>query len=467
MKKLRFFYLITVAIVGFLFSSCGGDSHENVIDKWPFEKEDSVIGAKPRYLWIDAAANFSRYANSRENIATDLQKAKDAGITDIVVDVRPSMGDVLYNTSYTSQITKLDYWEGDQYKFYERTATWDYLQAFIDAGHKLGLKVNAGFNTFAGGCLYAYGLGEQGIVFRDAEKKSWVTTLNLKEGLTNEMDLTSTDPADPQYCGTKFLNPCNDDVQQFILNLITDLCKYDIDGLFLDRCRYDNLASDFSEVSKEKFMKYAGISSMNFPDDIMSPGTTSLPTAQPKYFKAWLSFRAKTIHDFVQRVVSLAHGLKPALKVGVYVGGWYSTYYEMGVNWASNTYPVANKYPDWADENYQKYGYADMLDFMLIGAYAPADQVYGQGEWTMQGFCRQARLLLGNKVKFAGGPDVGNPTGFADGKASKAVEQSVDACINEGDGYFVFDMVHIRQYNYWASLKAGIDKYLNSIKKKS
>ncbi|MCS3327209.1 hypothetical protein NXV53_22715 [Bacteroides faecis] len=59
--------------------------------------------SKPRYIWIDAAANFPDFANSKENIARDLALAKDAGFTDIVVDVRPTTGDVLFKTNHVDQ----------------------------------------------------------------------------------------------------------------------------------------------------------------------------------------------------------------------------------------------------------------------------------------------------------------------------------------------------------------------------
>ncbi|MCS2977906.1 hypothetical protein NXX48_24155 [Bacteroides faecis] len=38
------------------------------------------------------------------------------------------------------------------------------------------------------------------------------------------------------------------------LQLLGDLAKYDLDGIILDRCRYDDygLESDFSTVSKTK-----------------------------------------------------------------------------------------------------------------------------------------------------------------------------------------------------------------------
>ena len=121
-------------------------------------------------MWIDAPANFSRFANSRENISEDLKKARDCGITHVVVDVRPYTGDVLFKSTVAEPATQLDYWEGSQYKYFQRTATWDYLQAFIDEGHKLGLKVLAGMNTFVGGCMNNYGLGGQGLLFRDPSK---------------------------------------------------------------------------------------------------------------------------------------------------------------------------------------------------------------------------------------------------------------------------------------------------------
>ena len=155
------------------------------------------------------------------------------------------------------------------------------------------------------------------------------------------------------------------------------------------------------------------------------------------------------------------HSINKNIRVGVYVGAWYSEYYMMGVNWASNTYDPQQDFPAWANADYHKYGYADKLDFMLLGCYAAADKVYGTTEWTMQGFCQRAKAKIGNACKFAGGPDVGNATGFTEGKATQAVTNSVDACINASDGYFVFDMVHVRKYDYWNALKTGIEKYLN------
>jgi len=452
-----------------LFCNCA--KNEKKSSNWIWDNDSSSTTEttiKPRYIWIDACANFPEYANSKDNIVRDLTKVKNAGFTDIVVDVRPTMGDVLYQTTYIKQVRKLDYWDNSTYKYYERTSTWDYLQEFIDVGHSLGLKVNAAFNTFVGGNLY-YPQGElngksQGLLFRDNTKKSWATVLNLSSGLTNVMDLDVS--TDPKYeHSTRFLNPANDEVQKFILNLLGDLAKYDLDGIFLDRCRYEDLRGDFSDISKIKFEKYINEKITNFPSDILAPGTISLPDSKPVYFKKWLEFRAKVIHDFIVKARNKIKSVNSNINFGVYVGAWYSTYYEVGVNWAGPSYDTAAHYPEWASKNYKNYGFADHLDFILLGAYAPADAIYGTSEWTMQGFCKQAKKILNSSVKFASGPDVGNASGFENGNQDTVVEKSVNACINASDGYFIFDIVHVREYNYWDALKTGIDSYLNAIKK--
>lgn len=415
------------------------------------------VNLKPRYLWIDAAANFPDYANDKAQIAKDLTKVADTGFTDIVVDVRPTMGDVLFQTDVLPMITKLDYWSNTGYKYFYRTETWDYLQAFIDAGHDVGLRVHAGVNTMVGGKRYPYGLGTDGMLFRDDSRKDWAQVLNLESGLTNMMD------TDDDSYSTKFLNPAHPEVVEFLLDMLEDLASYqDLDGIFLDRCRYDCLVADFSDISREAFEEYIGKTVANWPGDIMSPGqtTTSYPSSLQKQ---WLEFRAKTIHDFVEKAEQRVHATNPNIQFGAYVGGWYSSYYDVGVNWASPSFPTSNHYT-WASGDYMKYGYADHLDFLLVGAYASATSIYGQGEWSVQGFCKTAAKVLKSDCPFAGGPDVGNwnTNGLSATDLKKAVTNTVDAAINEGDGYFCFDLVHIKMYNYWSALKKGIDAYIEA-----
>lgn len=456
MKKISFRLFLTAFIlvgVTFLFNMCEDEVKEK---EYEFPDPPKANIEKPRYIWIDAAANFPDFANNKENIARDLKLAKDVGFTDIIVDIRPTSGDILYKSSVSGvqQVDWLGAWHNGVYTKIERIQTWDYLQTFIDEGRKLGLKVHAGFNTMTGG--NSSGLGSHGILYRDKTKKDWATSENLSIGITNTMDSGG---------GTKFFNPANEEVQEYLCNLLKDLAKYNLDGIILDRGRYDGMQSDFSELSKTKFETYLGNSKVtNFPNDILPPGTTMAQvismSTYPPLFTKWLEFRAKTIYDFMEKARNAVKSVNPDIKFGVYVGGWYSSYYENGVNWASSRYNPSLSYK-WATAKYKDYGYAELMEQIIIGAYASPLNVYGTSEWTMQGFSRLAKdKIKDSKAIVISGPDVGNwdtANKATQQQENQAIVNSVKACMDECDGYFLFDMIHLKMANQWSYVKEGID----------
>lgn len=453
MKNKIIALIVPIVIFGYSFTTLSCSKSPSTPPwEWP---EDPNKTEKPRYIWIDAAANFPDFANSKENITRDLTLAKNAGFTDVVVDIRPTTGDVLFTTTKVDQVKWLGAWLPGGYTKIERTATWDYLQAFIDEGHKLGLKVHAGFNTFTGGNTTS--IGSEGVLFRDASKRSWATQLNTTNGIINTLDGSKS---------AKFFNPVLPEVQEYLCGILEDLARYpNLDGIILDRGRFDGFDSDFSTYTKKKFEEYIGQTVTNFPNSVIPPGTAvgSLPSPYPAFMKQWLEFRVKTIHDFMVKAKTRIKAINPNVKFAVYVGAWYSSYYDVGVNWASPNYNTSSYY-GWASTNYKNFGYADHLDFILIGAYAAANKVYGSTEWTMQGFCLKAKDIIKGATPVYGGPDVGNWTVPAGTDVNLSVTQSVDACINACDGYFLFDMIHLKKAGQWQYVKSGIDSYLNSLK---
>ena len=40
---------------------------------------------------------------------------------------------------------------------------------------------------------------------------------------------------------------------------------------------------------------------------------------------------------------------------------------------------------------------------------------------------------------------------------NRAITASVAACINACDGYFLFDMIHLKKADQWSYVKTGID----------
>ena len=63
---------------------------------------------KPRIVWIEAGASSEYYFESQENIFNDCKRIKEAGFTDVVVDVRPTSGDVLFKSSVAPELRHID-----------------------------------------------------------------------------------------------------------------------------------------------------------------------------------------------------------------------------------------------------------------------------------------------------------------------------------------------------------------------
>lgn len=432
------------------------EPEDNPQDPDKDEPKPETKEGKARLVWIDAAANFKDYANSEKNIAADMKRLKETGFTGVIVEVRPTTAGLLFKSDVEGPLTQVDAWVTGAYKWLKRTADFDYLQAFIDAGKDEGLDVYAAINTMVGGKQCPYGLGSSGPLFDGSAKKEWASVINTADGLVNCMDMAE---------GTKFLNPANDEVVDYLLGILEDLAAYDVKGIILDRCRYDDfeLQSDFSEVSRKKFEEYIGKAVNNWPGDVFAPGADKLSSPVSQMQVKWMEFRAKNIHDFMEKASARVHSVNPDVDFGAYVGAWYSSYYYSGVNWASPSYNAKSAYT-WATSEYSSYGYADHCDIMIIGAYASTKSIYGSNEWTMEGFCKRAKNIFAGDVPYIGGPDIGNSTGFENGGQGSLMPKIVDACINNSTGgMFFFDLCHIKMYDYWNDIKKAFDQYLESL----
>ena len=419
------------------------------------EKPSDPIQGKPRYVWVDAAANFQYYANDADYIAADCRRIAEMGFTDLIVDVRPTSGDVLFASAVAPACTKESAWVNGQYKFVERTADFDYLAAFIAAGHAAGLRVNAAINTMVGG--YHDSLGDRGMLYDHPERRDWGAVDNLSGVLTHTLD-------DPDS-GPRFLDPAHPGVQDFLLELLGELAAYEgLDGIVLDRCRYDDYSLDagYTEAAKAAFATYLGEEPAAWP--VLPAGQTyvSNPSALQKN---WLTFRCKVIHDFVEKAAGKVHAVNAKVRFGVYVGAWFSEYYRSGVNWTSTAYDPKTQESSykWVPDNYRKTGFADLLDFIFLGAYAGTGGIHGSSEWTMEGFARLGQKRLCGVVPFAAGPDIGNGSGFEKGHQEELIPEIVQTMLDSADGLFIFDLCHIRMFDYWDAFKQGIDTYLETL----
>jgi hypothetical protein len=337
----------------------------------------------------------------------------------------------------------------------ERTAAFDYLATFIEKGHQAGLRVNAAINTMVGG--YHSSIGDVGMVYDQPQLKDWCAVDNLSGGLTNSMN-------DPET-GPRFLDPANSEVQGFLFTLLEELAAYEgLDGIVLDRCRYDDYGMDagYTDAAREAFTTYLGDAPSAWPVMPRGQSTVGSPSTLQRN---WLTFRCKVIHDFIAQAAEKVHGVNPDVRFGVYVGAWFSTYYTSGVNWTSSQYDLkANESSyKWVSPNYQKTGFADLLDFIFLGAYAGTGSIHGNTEWTMEGFAKLGAKRLCGAVPFAAGPDIGNATGFEGGHQDALLPDIVKTMLASSDGLFIFDLCHIRMFDYWDAFEKGIGEYLETL----
>jgi uncharacterized lipoprotein YddW (UPF0748 family) len=415
----------------------------------------STENTKPALMWFDAEANFERFSYP-DSIDFYLEKIKEIGFTDAVVDIRPITGEVLYKSEFAPQMKEWDKFERPDF---------DYLAHFIEKAHQLGIKVHASLNVFVGG----HNFFDRGQVYTtNPEWASMVYTPD--EGIVSIMTQKKKYSA--------MINPINPDYQTHILNVLKEVtAKYPkLDGFMLDRVRYDGIMADFSELSKTKFEEYLGEKIQNFPVDIYewkkdANGKTDYVPG--KYFNKWIEWRAKNIYDFMSLARQSVKSVNPNISFGTYTGAWYPSYFEVGVNWASNQYDPSKDFK-WATPEYKNFGYAELLDLYATGNYYTnvtmeeylkannivineTDSKGATGTWyCVEGSCQKIRGILHDR-KFIGGILVDQ---FYDNRPQ--LSRTIAMNLQASDGLMVFDIVHIIRKNLWKEVEAGFEMAADS-----
>ncbi|MBR4977944.1 MAG: family 10 glycosylhydrolase [Bacteroidales bacterium] len=409
------------------------------------------------YMWFDCEANYATLSHP-DSIQFYLAKCKELGFENVVVDVKSIMGEVLYDSQIAPYMGD---WEG-----VTRSRDYDMLGYFIEYGHQMGMKVFGSLNVFAGGHNYF----DRGIIYED--KADWQSICYHQGKLTPISQIKTN------YNG--MMNPGNPEVRQYQIDVLKEFAlKYpEVDGLIFDRVRYDEITSDFSELSKKQFEEYAGVTVENFPEDILSwydeDGNLRPNWAAGKHFKKWVEYRAMVIHDFVVEAHKALKEINPDLIIGDYTGAWYPTYFQVGVNWASETYDPSQvaEYQWWATEDYHKAGYAEQLDVYMTGLYYSfitkddvdkATGVVGQRSeagmdnsltycYSVEGGAEIAKEITKGVVPVIGSIYVeqylGDFTPFG---------PAVTQALKSTDGVMIFDIVHLNKHKLWDELEAAMN----------
>ncbi|MBI2844358.1 MAG: family 10 glycosylhydrolase [Armatimonadetes bacterium] len=250
-----------------------------------------------------------------------------------------------------------------------------------------------------------------------------------------------------------FVNPIDPQVRAYELSIISEIVSnYDVDGVMLDRMRYPGIYADFSESSRLAFESWLGEQVERFPEDIFAidpiPGR---PVVRGKHFGRWMEWRARQIRDFMAEARRTVKSAKSSALVGVYVGSWYGSYYDVGVNWAG---PSHEPPYDFAGPGYKDTGYADLVDWMCTGCYyerASRDEARAAGasEWaSVEAACQESIGVVEDQTFVYGSlyllQYARNPSAF---------ERAIETCLANTQGVMLFDLVYLRNYNWWEMLK--------------
>ncbi|GAA4515699.1 family 10 glycosylhydrolase [Sphingobacterium thermophilum] len=446
------FFVLAVALLS-LFA-CSKDNHTPPSLNVPEEPEpptNPITPGRNVVVWVDARSNvFGTYGkfSSKTEIVNILDRLEDCGVTGLVIDVKPSSGYTMYNSAYTKEWTSYD----------GKTKPADYVEFLISEAKKRKMKTYLSIVTFVEG-----NTGGVGYVWDNPEFKEKYESIVVKDtqGTLGRISTTGK---------SVFVNPAHPEVQERVLNLLKEMVgKFDMDGIILDYCRYTDINADFSDFSKTKFIEFlrtkyndTQASSMNFPTDIVSSWRESsgqlLPATTGKYYKQWLVFRASVIQDFIKKARAAVKSVKSNVSFGVYVGAWYTTYYQVGVNWASKEYDPFQDFNvrfDWAYPGYGETGYLEELDLLMTGNYFtqimlsenPATASMKYHWWSIEGSLNGIEYITKNKKPIYGSLDVGNVNYASKSEISRAIKYILS---RTSGGIMLFDVVHMYapQYNY-------------------
>lgn len=436
----------------FVLVACKKSSNEpgEITPPKPGVEEPIKSVGKEVLVWVDARSNvFGTYGkfSSKTEIVKILDVLRDCGVTGLVIDVKPSSGYTMYKSNYTTEFTTLD----------GKTKPEDYVEFLIAEAKKRKFKTYLSIVTFveADGAR-KFGFGFDNPSFR--EKYESVVVKNTSGALGK---ITETGK-------NMFVNPAAPEVQERALNIIKEIVgKFDLDGLILDYGRYTDITADFSDLSKAQFVDFMKTnyndiqaSSMKFPEDIVSSWKESsgqiLPSATGKYYKQWLIYRASVIQGFVKKARAMVKSVKANVDFGVYVGAWYTTYYQVGVNWASKDYDPFQDFSlrfDWAFPGYGATGYLEELDLIMTGNYftqvmlsensATASLKYHW--WSIEGSLNGIDYITKNKKPIYGSIDVGNVSYANTSEISRAIKYIRS---RTSGGIMLFDLVHMYAPEY-------------------
>lgn len=275
--------------------------------------------AQYRGLWLRPTQR------SWSEVESYVKKCAEAGINMICIETLYS-GTLIYPPKSGSYFKQNPIFSG-----------FDVLNAFVNLSHKYGIELHVWMPVFYSG----------------SNDNNWRLSVAAQKPEWQLVDQNGSNVGSDDTSGLIFLNPANDEVQDFLIETYTHLLEnYKVDGFQLDYIRYRDRTSvtdfGYDEATIAKFkQKYPQYS-----------GYYITYNENAAYWSDWVNFRAEQVGNFVQRMRSVINKVSPNVVLSADVG-------------ASITSAYWSLYQD--STYWLKQGWLDMIHPMAYGeGYAPA-----------------------------------------------------------------------------------------------
>lgn len=392
-------------------------------------------------MWVEQFVN-GRALENVQKIELMVTKAKEAGITEFAIDVKGCEGYTAYKKATLSHAPYMTHTKDSKKQEQVEGIQIDVLGEFIRIAHNKGMKVYASINFFVEGNHasndYAIDVPK--------EHPEWAEILQAPEDGGELKSVLET----KRNAMLLYVNPANDEVQEYQLKRAEEvLLNYEVDGLIMDRARYDNQYADFSEVTRLKFEAYLKARNKtlcHWPGDAFLINKDGV-MVQGQHYIHWIAFRSSVIKEFSNKLRALVNHYRSLtnrdIKLAAYVGSWYELYYQNGVNWADESFVYNNRLNFPTEEiytkEYAKMSYIGNLDFIMIGCYYDTKE-------QIEKYVTLGNILINNKIKLIGS------ISLPDLKTEKELREGFKATLENSDGTMIFDLC----YTDWNTLTPAI-----------
>ena len=402
-------------------------------------------------IWVSSTASADVLENEK-TIAEFAEKVKQTGFDTVILYTKELNGHVIYPSKIAPRLA--------EYKGKKYNTDFDALKTFTKECHKRGMRLHAAFDIFTEGNKLIPGIG---IGFD--KRKDWQSVAYDVDEADKKIKIA---PIGEFKQGIPlWVNAALPAVQDYELSIIREvLDNYAVDGVVMDRARWNGINCDFSEYSRKRFGEYIKNKNLKFPEDIYEikfDANGKKQIVEGRYYKQWLEWRASVIKGFFVRLNKMVKSTKPKVSLESYVGSWYPIYNDVGVNWASEKHKVSYA---WTTPDYNKTGYAELVNVLYVGLYYQQNTESeaaksGANAWrSVEGAAKLAKEVTRGATVVHGVINYGD-----DNLSPEKLRLGTQIIAEQTNGVSIFEASHVRRRNVWSSLKKLLSANPTKLKK--